>query len=318
MTIENEVKVYEAHAPMSVDDVHNQIQLIQQHMKNNMKEGTHYGSIPGCGEKKVLYKAGAEKLTFIFRLAPRYEVTKTSMTEEHLNIDVTCNLYHIATGNFVGEGVGSCSTRESKYRYRQGERKCPKCDNTTIIKGKAEYGGGWLCFAKKGGCGAKFEDGDQSIEGQLQGKIENPDIADVYNTVLKMAKKRALVDATLNATAASDIFTQDIADPEPEEKVWPDEYIIDHSPNVEEIQGKMVCEIDPDFFIALANSKELAAQIDERDLTPLRAYYKAHFKPPTPKPKSKTEQNIERMKKGNSAPLDQGGVREAVTEKEAA
>jgi len=39
---------------------------------------------------------------------------------------------------------------------------------------------------------------------------ENPNPADQYNTVLKMAKKRAYVDATLSATAASDIFTQDI------------------------------------------------------------------------------------------------------------
>ena len=38
--------------------------------------------------------------------------------------------------------------------------------------------------------------------------IPNP--ADVLNTVLKMAKKRALVDAVLSATGASDIFTQDL------------------------------------------------------------------------------------------------------------
>ena len=43
-------------------------------------------------------------------------------------------------------------------------------------------------------------------------KGENPDIADCYNTVLKMAYKRALVAATLNATAASDIFIQDLDD----------------------------------------------------------------------------------------------------------
>jgi hypothetical protein len=40
--------------------------------------------------------------------------------------------------------------------------------------------------------------------------VENEDIADVFNTVLKMGKKRAFVDAVLSATAASDIFTQDI------------------------------------------------------------------------------------------------------------
>jgi hypothetical protein len=34
---------------------------------------------------------------------------------------------------------------------------CPVCGVVgAIIKGKPEYGGGWLCFQKKGGCGAKF------------------------------------------------------------------------------------------------------------------------------------------------------------------
>jgi hypothetical protein len=42
------------------------------------------------------------------------------------------------------------------------------------------------------------------------GKVENPDIADQYNTVLKMAKKRSVVDATLTVTAASDVFEQDL------------------------------------------------------------------------------------------------------------
>lgn len=43
-------------------------------------------------------------------------------------------------------------------------------------------------------------------------RAENGDIADVYNTVLKMAKKRAFVDAVKSTAAASDIFTQDIED----------------------------------------------------------------------------------------------------------
>jgi hypothetical protein len=43
-------------------------------------------------------------------------------------------------------------------------------------------------------------------EGKNRARTENPDIADVYNTCLKMAKKRAQVDATLTVTGASDIF----------------------------------------------------------------------------------------------------------------
>lgn len=35
---------------------------------------------------------------------------------------------------------------------------------------------------------------------------------ELFNTIVKMADKRALVAATLNATAASDVFTQDVED----------------------------------------------------------------------------------------------------------
>lgn len=42
--------------------------------------------------------------------------------------------------------------------------------------------------------------------------VENGELEDCYNTIIKMANKRALVAATLVATAASDIFTQDMED----------------------------------------------------------------------------------------------------------
>lgn len=197
---------------MTVTEIVGHVQLIQNVMAYVMKEGEHYGIIPGCGSKPALLKPGAEKLSLTFRLAPKYQIKKTDLPNNHREYEITCRLVHINTGQVFGEGVGSCSTMESKYRWRESQRKCPKCGATAIIKGKAEYGGGWLCFQKKGGCNAKFKDGDTSIEGQICGKVENPDIVDQYNTVLKMAKKRAHVDATLTATAASDIFAQDIED----------------------------------------------------------------------------------------------------------
>ena len=43
-------------------------------------------------------------------------------------------------------------------------------------------------------------------------RYKNQDAAGAANTVLKMAKKRALVDATLSATRASGMFTQDLED----------------------------------------------------------------------------------------------------------
>ena len=44
------------------------------------------------------------------------------------------------------------------------------------------------------------------------GRQDNPDIADLRNTVRKMALKRCHVDCTIRATAASDFLTQDLED----------------------------------------------------------------------------------------------------------
>lgn len=204
---EDAITTVAASGELSIDSLIAQVAKVQEAMKAVMKSGEHYGIIPGT-EKPTLLKPGAEKLCLLFRLDPQYQITRTDHDDGHLEYEVICTLYHIPTGQRVGSGVGFCSSRESKYRYRRGNHSCPTCGEETIIKGKAEYGGGWLCWRKKGGCGAKFGDGEF---GDL-GMVENPDIADTFNTILKMSKKRAMVDATLTATAASDIFTQDLED----------------------------------------------------------------------------------------------------------
>ena len=187
-----------------------QVNLIQDVMKTVMIADTHYGVIPGT-EKPTLLKPGAEKLCLTFRLDPQYESSEHFLGD-HLFVRSKCTLYHQTTGRRMGSGEGSCSTKETKYAYRQGSRKCPNCGKEAIIKGKKEYGGGWLCFKKKDGCGAKWPEGAVEIESQSIERIANEDVADQYNTVLKMANKRSLIAAVLNVTAASDIFTQDVED----------------------------------------------------------------------------------------------------------
>jgi hypothetical protein len=241
---------------MSVEGVMAQVRAIQDLMRQAMIKDEHYGIIPGC-VKPSLLKPGAEKLGMMFRLSPSYTITRREHGNNHVEFEVTCRLTHIKTGEIWGEGVGSCSTLETKFRYRKAEQTCPKCGKPTIIKGKKEYGGGWICFAKKGGCGAKFQDGDGEIENQNMGRIEHSDPADYYNTVLKMAKKRAQVDAILTATAASDIFTQDVEEmvdngvidvpvteskaniPPPPMKKEPQTYDVTPEPTISEIEYQM-------------------------------------------------------------------------------
>lgn len=182
-----------------------------------MKDGQDYGIIPGTN-KPTLLNPGADKLNNLFGLVSKFFITDKDEdwtgerhgSEPFFSYTVTCQLHR---GDYLmGEGSGSCNSWESKYRYRKSERVCPSCGKDSIIKGKAEYGGGWLCFQKKGGCGAKFKAGDSAIEAQIVGKVTNPEIFDQVNTILKMANKRAKIAATLNATSAHEFFTQDMED----------------------------------------------------------------------------------------------------------
>ena len=55
------------------------------------------------------------------------------------------------------EKVGDSPTAQEAPSAQTGETRCPSCGKAgAIIKGKDEYGGGWVCFIKKKGCGAKF------------------------------------------------------------------------------------------------------------------------------------------------------------------
>jgi hypothetical protein len=196
-----------------------QLAEFQTFVASYLVEGTEgegdFGTLPGT-KRKCLHQSGAHKLAELFGFAPTFpdnrirRTERWDMTPPLFDYEVTCVLWRKGTQFVIAEGLGSCSSYETKYKYRQGERKCPSCNQATIIKGKAEYGGGWLCFKKKGGCGAKFEDGDQAIETQTVSRVLNEDMADSKNTILKIAVKRALVSAVIAATRSSGIFTPDM------------------------------------------------------------------------------------------------------------
>ena len=198
---------------MNVALARERLMQFQQFVKEYLVDGEDFGTIPGT-PKPTLYKPGADKLCELYGLADEYEVTQRTEDFERglFDYEVKCVLVRKPEMLLVSTGLGSCNSYEKKYRWRDAQRKCPVCGKESIIKGKEEYGGGFLCFAKKGGCGAKFSDDDPAIVSQSVGKVQNEDIADIKNTILKMAKKRSKIDATLSATRSSGIFTQDMED----------------------------------------------------------------------------------------------------------
>lgn len=168
---------------LTAADIRAQVNLIQDVMLEVMREGVHYGKIPGTNGKS-LWKPGAEKLAATFRLAAKPRVEDLSGDGEiHYRVFVSLVA---KDGTFVGEGVGECSSREEKYSWRKAVH--PKeYDGTPENRRRVKY----------------------DRQGNETKQIRtNP--WDVANTILKMAKKRAQVDAVITATAAGDIFTQDI------------------------------------------------------------------------------------------------------------
>lgn len=142
---------------ISLEEVENRIHLLEEFIKKYMIKGEDYGEIPGIS-KPTLLKPGAEKLCDVFGFAKMVEVKNRIEDWEkgffHYEVEVT--LINKRNNIVEAQGVGSCNSKERKYRYQ---------DPYTIV-----------------------------------------------NTILKMAKKRALIDAVLSATRSSGIFTQDVED----------------------------------------------------------------------------------------------------------
>ena len=172
-------------------DIRKQVNLIQEVMKAVMKENEHYGKIPGC-EKPSLLKPGAEKLAMTFRLGAEYEeLPGSSEADNFINYKINCKLIHIPTGLVIGNGRGTCNSKEKKYRTR------------SVFANKA---------TEEEKAIGKKEKRTSKDNKPYEVYIILQDPWDVQNTIYKMACKRALVAAVLNATGASDIFTQDIED----------------------------------------------------------------------------------------------------------
>lgn len=178
-----------------------------------MVPGKDYGVIPGT-EKPALFKPGAEKLLNYLGLTTRFEILtaeKDWTGENHdgepfFHYEIRCQIFY--REQLIAEGFGCCNSWERKFRYRNAKRLCPNCQQPAIMLSK--FHGGFYCNPKQGGCGKNFPANEPQLSNQTGEKIANPDIADQVNTILKIAKKRAFIDATLLAVNASEFFTQDM------------------------------------------------------------------------------------------------------------
>lgn len=175
-------------------DIRQRVNTIQEVMQAVMKKDVHYGIIPGC-KKPSLYKPGSEVLLATFQIATSIQVEDCS-TDDCIRYRVRVIGTHAPSGVVVGEGIGECSSNEEKYKWRKAYDE--EWNATPETRRRVKHG--------------KYKDRQVRTEP-----------ADVANTILKMAKKRAQIDMTLTATGASDCFEQDVED-------LPEEYLDQRAP----------------------------------------------------------------------------------------
>lgn len=172
---------------MRGSDVKARLDMIVDIADHAMQANIDYGKVPGT-DKPSLWQAGADKLCVAFQVAPKVRSIEEIGHGDEKAYRVVVVGVHQGTGVELGEGAGECSSNEEKYRYRysvhQNEWNSTPEDLRRL----------------------KFKRDGSTIQ-QIR---TNP--ADVANTVLKMAVKRAKVAMVLAVTGAAAIFTQDVED----------------------------------------------------------------------------------------------------------
>lgn len=184
----NEVNALSIIETVDIDNISvtmNKIAQMQTVVQKTLKKGHDFGEVPGTS-KPTLLKPGGEKICMLFGLNPEYDFLQTTedYDKEFFSYNIKCTLYR--NGQAVAQGVGSCNSKEKKYRFINVD---------TIPDSYAGY--------------------SETITdkyGRTKYKINNPDICSLVNTILKMAKKRAFIDAVLQVASLSEVFTQDLED----------------------------------------------------------------------------------------------------------
>lgn len=179
---------------LSDDDIKNITKTIQQAEKlvsSVLQQDIDYGLHPGT-YSMALKDTGGSTIANAFNCYPEHTILHLREDEEVISYLVQAKLISRVSGKVVAVGVGACSTMESKYAYRW-------------VDDPAEYG-----LEKSG---LKYDKKKRKY------RIPNPEAEDLGNTILKMASKRAEIDAAQSlpgvGSALKKLFNKDRKEPKP-------------------------------------------------------------------------------------------------------
>lgn len=168
-----------------------------------LTRGIDFGVIPGTGDKPALLKPGAERLCLAFGVAAEFEIIEQEVDHSFINTFTAAKWVTKPKPQgwqaLKEQGIG----RNKKFGDRWAWQE--KVEQEITATGLYRYA--MRCVLKDRSAGQVVGQGVGSCSSLESKYADRP--RDCENTVLKMSKKRSLVDAVLNTFGLSDRFTQD-------------------------------------------------------------------------------------------------------------
>lgn len=166
------------------DQAKEQAEWVRDMRRSVLVLNTDYGIIPGT-DKPCLYKPGAEMLLLAAGLGSTTKRTEIDYDDQHRRLGV----YYVTTihrgEQVVAESEGYAGYDESRFFTSREDAEQKERANAARYERPVRT--------------------DKFVEFRAS-----------WNSLIKMAQKRSFVGATLLATAASGLFTQDIEDDQPQ------------------------------------------------------------------------------------------------------
>jgi hypothetical protein len=177
-------------SPETIEETLQSIALLQNMVKDILKQGIDYGRIPGTPQDS-LWDPGASQIIGAFNCyCGERRILKLEDSDEKIVACVEVPIISRATQQVVGSGIGAASTLETKYKYRWVPKPKEWGYDEVAIK----------TFKTKRG---KDDEGDVILY-----RIPNPEHSELLNTIVKMASKRAEVDAAESLPGVASVLRQ--------------------------------------------------------------------------------------------------------------
>lgn len=174
--VKAEAKVPIRLTEVGIETIQHNMMMAEKLVMTVLERDVDYGRLPSTPQDG-LWDPGASKIINAWNSYPDYTVLHHVEEDGLISYTILSHIISRESHEVVGSGIGACSTRETKYKYRW-------------VPDPVNYG-----YTPEQIKALKTKT-KRTREGEIiDYRIENPEYGELVNTVAKMSAKRADVDA---------------------------------------------------------------------------------------------------------------------------